>query len=102
MSGASAATRRPGRGLWILIAILGASGVVMAFLTVLGSFDSFTGGMVWRILVADLYLIASLLAQHTWLRRAAWAGTALTFVFGIVNEVWRFTRGTGGPTGARS
>lgn len=78
-------------GFWVLVGLLAASGVTMAFIAVLGVFDSVASSLVWRIFVADLYLIASFAAQHVWLRRAIWTATSITFVLGIVHVFWRFT-----------
>ncbi len=79
------------RPFWVLIGLLAVSGVVMAFIVMFGMFDSVAYSLVWRVFVADLYLIASLTAQHTWLRRAAWVATGLTFLLGAVNVFWRYT-----------
>lgn len=78
-------------GFWVLIAILAVSGVLAALIVVFGAFDSIAYSIVWRVFVADLYLVASLAAQHTWLRRTAWIATGFTFVLGMVNVFWRFT-----------
>jgi hypothetical protein len=75
----------------VLIGLLAASGVAMAFIVVFGMFDSVAYSLVWRVFVADLYLIASLAAQHRWLRLTAWIGTGVTFLLGMVNVFWRFT-----------
>ena len=82
---------RSKRGFWILISVLAASGVAIALIVALGLFDSITYSLTWRVFVADLYLIASLAAQHTWLRRAVWIGAGVTFVLGIVNAAWDYT-----------
>lgn len=79
------------RGLWILIALLAVSGVSMALIVVFGLFDSIAYSLVWRVFVADLYLVASLAAQHTWLRRSIWVGTGVTFVLGLVSAFWEYT-----------
>lgn len=78
-------------GFWILVGLLAASGVAMAFIVVFGEFDSVAYSLVWRVFVADLYLIASLAAQHRWLRLTAWIGTGVVFALGMVNVFWRFT-----------
>lgn len=78
-------------GFWVLIGVLGVSGISMAFIAVFGLFDSTAFSLVWRVFVADLYLIASLAAQHRWLRWTAWIGTAVTFLLGLVNVFWRYT-----------
>lgn len=91
MTGANERGRTHRTGFWWLIALLAASGVAMAIIVVFGMFESVAYSIVWRVFVADLYLIASLAAQHRWLRLAAWAGTAVTFVLGMVSVFWRYT-----------
>lgn len=88
MSGTKESSRT---GFWVLIGLLAASGVAMAFIVVFGMFDSVAYSLVWRVFVADLYLIASLAAQHRWLRLTAWIATGVTFLLGMVNVFWRFT-----------
>lgn len=60
----------------------------MAFIAIFGMFDTIAYSMVWRVFVADVYLIAALAAQHNWLRWAAWIGTGITFIIGMVNVFW--------------
>lgn len=85
------AAERSKRGFWILIGVLALSGVAIAVVVALGLFDSITYSLAWRVFVADLYLIASLAAHHTWLRRAVWIGAGITFVLGVVNVAWEYT-----------
>ncbi|MCS4275723.1 hypothetical protein M2390_000884 [Mycetocola sp. BIGb0189] len=70
---------------WWLTGILAASGIAMAFIAASGVFDSVGYSLVWRVFTADLYLIASLAAQHVWLRRSIWVGTAATLAIGLIN-----------------
>ena len=86
------AAQRSRTGFWILIGLLAASGLAMAFIVVFGMFESIAYSLVWRVFVADLYLIAVLAAQHAWLRWAAWIGIAVTFVLGIVNAFRQYAR----------
>lgn len=78
-------------GFWVLIGLLAASGVAMALIVVFGLFESIAYSIVWRVFVADLYLIASLAAQHAWLRWATWIATGVTFLLGVMNAFWRYT-----------
>jgi hypothetical protein len=78
-------------GFWLLLGLLALSGVSMAFIVIFGFFDSTAYSIVWRVFVADLYLIASFAAQHRWLRLTAWIGTGITFVIGLVNAFWQYT-----------
>ena len=89
MTTAANGTRR----IWFraLIGILALSGVVTALIVAFGAFDSVAFSLVWRVFVADLYLVAAFAAQHVWLRRAVWIGAAATFVLGVVNAFWPYT-----------
>lgn len=78
-------------GFWILIGLLAASGVTMALIAVFGWFDSAAFDLVWRVFLADVYIICSFAAQHVWLRRTVWIGAGITFAAGIVNVFWRYT-----------
>lgn len=84
-------TQRSRTGFWILIGVLAVSGVSMAFIAIFGMFDTIAYSMVWRVFVADVYLIAALAAQHNWLRWCAWIGTGVTFLIGMANVFWEFT-----------
>ena len=75
---------RPTARFWILIGLLAASGVAMAFIVAFGLSESKAFTVVWTICVADVYLIASLAARHRWLRFAIWVGTAIVFVGGVI------------------
>ncbi|MFZ4842096.1 hypothetical protein [Mycetocola saprophilus] len=75
---------------WWLTGILAASGIAMAFIAASGVFDSVGYSLVWRVFIADLYLIASLAAQHVWLRRSIWVGTAATLAIGLINTLARY------------
>ncbi|MFV0434213.1 MAG: hypothetical protein ACK5LO_09560 [Leucobacter sp.] len=85
-AGETAARRRV--GFWILIGLLAVSGVVMAFTVIFRLTESRAFDITWLIFVADVYLIASLAAKHRWLRLAIWAGTAVSFVYGLVLVFW--------------
>lgn len=78
-------------GFWILVGLLAASGVSMALIAVFGWFDSAAFDLVWRVFLADVYIICSFAAQHAWLRRTIWVGAGITFVAGLVNVFWRYT-----------
>ena len=78
-------------GFWVLVTILAVSGVATAFIAVFGLFESTAYSIVWRVFVADLYLIASFAAQHRWLRRASWIAIGMTLVLGLVHVFWQFT-----------
>lgn len=78
-------------GLSIIIAVLAVSGVAGAVIAVFGLFDSIAYSLLWRIFVADLYLLASLTARHLWLQRAAWISIAVALLAGIVNAFWKIT-----------
>lgn len=75
-------------GFWVLVGVLAVSGVAMAFIVLFGLAESQAFSLTWRIFVADIYLIASLAAQHEWLKRTIWVGTAVSFVFGVLVVFW--------------
>lgn len=82
-------------GLWILLGIMAVTGVTMAMIVVFGALDSVAYSVVWRILVADIYLIISFTAQHRWLRKTAWVGTAVTFLIGLIVVFGRYLAQSG-------
>lgn len=84
----SAGHARSRTGFWILIGILAATGLTMAFLVIFGLAESKASGLVGFLFLADLYLVVSLVARHRWLRLTLWAGTAISFVFGVVTVFW--------------
>lgn len=75
-------------GFWVLVGVLAASGVAMAFIVLFGLAESQAFSLTWRVFIADVFLIASLAAQHVWLRRAIWVGTAVTFLLGVLVTFW--------------
>ena len=88
---AAAETARGSRrrlGFWVLVGVLAASGVAMAFIVLFGLAESQAFSLTWRIFVADVYLIASLAAQHEWLKRTIWIGTAVSFLLGVLVTFW--------------
>lgn len=82
-------------GFWILIAVLAVSGLAMAFIALFGLFSGGAYSFVWRLFVADLYLIASLAAKHQWLRVSIWVAVGVTFVLGVTSRIVDYTQGGG-------
>lgn len=75
-------------GFWLLIGILAVTGVALATTVLLGQTESRGFGLAGVLFLADLYLVLSLVARHSWLRRTIWVGTVVTFIFGAVLVFW--------------
>lgn len=75
-------------GFWALIVVLAATGVAMAMIVAFGLAESRAFYIVGYIFLADVYLIASLAAQHTWLRRTIWVGTPVVLAVSLLTVFW--------------
>lgn len=85
---ATAPESRPRLGFWLLVGVLAISGIAMAVIVFLGLTESKAFGLAGFVFLADVYLIISLAARHTWLQRTIWVGTVLTFVLGVIVTFW--------------
>lgn len=80
-----------------LIGMLVATGLIAVVGALFGTQLNLTESFLWRAVIADLYLVVALVAQHRWLRITAWIATCVTFLAGILNAVWQLGEFGKGP-----